>query len=210
MSRETDNKQIKTNSWDAFASVWDTEPSVTAFDQQAKALLTELTTTLTDKDKDNCAPLSLLDFGCATGRIVMHMAPLYQTIAAVDLSQKMIDVVNEKKKITALLNKRIHTYAGDLLTDAPSNVPDVFEGPFNVIYSGSVLTFCADPRAVLENLYKRLAPKGLMIHAVWKLPEEGSIRDYTKGFSKSELCQELEAVGLKDVYIYKNDITVGD
>ena len=191
--------------WDGAADAWDEEPMVHEFGRKALAILLDEIPCLGSERSASTAP-ALLDFGCGTGIMAVHLADHCSSITAVDISNKMVAVLDKKiaKASPALDHLRI--WCGDFVNEPPSELRGML---YDVIFSGSVLTFCPDPGSVLRSLVKVLKPGGWMAHCVFALGESEACGDYSKGFSETELVQELSTIGLHDVSA-KHKVCVGE
>lgn len=203
-------------SWDKYADEWDGMAGAESFWGQDTA-----------KEIDSLLPggpaglggKSILEFGCGTGVIGLGLVQRAAKEGAVckvtlaDIAPKMVE--NAKKKAGELpkeIQERVNTVAGDVLEEG-----GLAPGPYDVVMSGSVLTFLPDARDGLHKLRKRMNAGGQMIHFVWRRPEDKQRREdkhhFWDGFTVEELkaaMEEEEAGGLEKVEVREFKFRMGE
>jgi tRNA (cmo5U34)-methyltransferase len=164
--------------FDKAAATWDEKP-----------LRLQLATAIAAAMKGAVQPnrqMSALEIGCGTGLVTTGLAPLLQSILAIDTSDGMLTVLNEKISTLGLAN--ITTKRFDLIADFTK----LAGTPFDLIYSSMVFHHIKHIDAVLGNCRELLAPGGLL--CVADLDEEdGSFHDDMqgvehKGFNQKRLA----------------------
>ena len=146
-----------TDTWNKHADGWDDNPDVKLYADQAFASLVSTT----DIRGPGWASKRVLDFGCGTGLLAQKVAPHVCELIAVDTSEKLIAVL-ENKHIPNVI--AVH---GDILaTDHRCDV-DLKLG-FDLIYASSVCGFLADYEGAVLALGRLLRPGGRFIQWDWR------------------------------------------
>lgn len=123
-------------------------------------------------DKTNSENWSVLDFGCGTGLLSDRLRSKVKNIVAMDVSSKMIDVLDEKILGQEWTNTQaINCVLADLVKSSP-NVRESVEahyGSMDLIVASSVLSFIPpkDVAPTMETLGKFLKPGGRLVHSDW-------------------------------------------
>lgn len=146
----------------------------------------------------NALPLSsdmdAMDFGCGTGLLTLELQPFVRSIAGIDTSTGMLDVLREKVKALELPNVR--PYLLDLSTDVS------FAGSFHLIVSAMTLHHIQDLPSLLARFHSLLAPGGLL--ALADLNQDGgTFHDNSEGvwhngFDPEALCETVRSAGFSD------------
>ncbi len=179
------------NSPDKFnreAKAWDNNPGRKALAEAvAKAII------VTAKP-DNT--MHALEIGCGTGLVTMEIAPLVNSISAIDTSTQMLAVLEEKISRSGITN--VKTTCTDLLSPSGSSAG---EKDFALIYSSMTLHHIDDTRGFLNRLSTLLSPGGMIALADLDL-EEGFFHDdpiekVHHGFERKELTAMLESAGVQ-------------
>jgi ubiquinone/menaquinone biosynthesis C-methylase UbiE len=129
-------------------------------------------------------------------------------IAAVEISPGMITVAREHVEREGLTD-RIAFVEGD------ANDTDLLEqlGRFDLVYSTYTLHHWNHPEAVIKNLLRAVAPRGiLLIHDLkrvcwlyWIPSQEGFITSIRAAYTPAEMCDLFTSVGV-DRYEIKNGL----
>lgn len=99
--------------------------------------------------------MRILEFGCGTGTTAIHHAPFVQSIDAIDISEKMLEIGGNKAKAAGVDNIRFTR--GTLAEfNASSESLDGVLG-LNVIH------LMAERKAVLEEVARILKPGGIFV-----------------------------------------------
>ena len=138
----------------------------------------------------------ILDFGAGTGLILFHFAGKNNTLIGADSSAGMINVLNEKAKITGIDVQAVQT-------DSINDVADF--GPFDIIVSGMLLHHMDDPAGFIADSYQAAAD-GACFFAADLCKEDGSFHQDGNegvkhfGFSEPEIFKMLEDAGYEDTF----------
>jgi 2-polyprenyl-3-methyl-5-hydroxy-6-metoxy-1,4-benzoquinol methylase len=152
------------NEWDEYANQWDGDERVIRYSQQAYQSLTQAI---------NCDGLTILDFGCGTGRLTELLHPHAKRIVAIDSSAKMIGVLAAKN-----LPK-----AEPRAIDLNSSNSQPMHNRFDLIVASSVCAFLPDYHSSLALFKQLLKPQGYFVQWDW-LKEAG---ESTPGFTMEEI-----------------------
>ena len=172
-------------SWDDYAEGWDENPGVA---QYSKLAFESLQRTLPIEG------LRVLDFGCGTGQLTEKLSPLAKTVIAIDLSEKMVDMLKQKKNNLKLDN--VIAVAGDILEEDVLGL-ESFQTPFDLIVASSVCAFLPEFEETLKRLKTLLSTNGVFIQWDWERPED---QDGT-GFTVQELSTAYQNLGLHVRYV---------
>jgi ubiquinone/menaquinone biosynthesis C-methylase UbiE len=177
----------KKRDFDKEAASWDTHPlRVRMANEVAKALV------------DNVAlnpDMDVLDFGCGTGLLTLHLPARVKSVTAVDSSPGMLDVLKGKIADGQIRNVRaVHL---DL------DKGEVLTGHYHLVVSCMTLHHIKETRPLLEQFFKITAPSGYLCIADLDL-DHGQFHDtndgvFHFGFDRSLLRQALIATGFNDV-----------
>lgn len=172
--------------FDEAAKTWDKNDLVTQLSENiGHTLLKEVSFT---------PDMKLMDFGAGTGLLTAHVAPRVTSVAAVDLSQGMLDQL----KMKANLNDNVLTYCQNILHDSLGS-------DFDAIVSAMALHHVEDTDEILNVFYRHLKPTGFI--AIADLDsEDGSFHDqenmqgvFHLGFNREILQKKLLNIGFKSV-----------
>jgi len=97
----------------------------------------------------------VLDFACATGEISLNIAPHVRQVHGIDLSEKMIELANEKARERQIDNvsfRRIDVFDQRLANQS-----------FSVILAFNIFHLLDDPHKILHRLRDLLAAGGVLI-----------------------------------------------
>ncbi len=170
------------DSWGELASTWDVRDDVIAYADRAHASLIERTGALLGSPG-----LRVLDFGAGSGLLTERMAPQCAAIVAVDISRRMLDVLDGKGLAG------VESLCVDLCT-TPRPAEPALQRPFDLIVASSVFAFVDDFPATLRILSGLLVPGGRLVQWDWELPEGAAPTD--TGFCQSALREAYEGAGL--------------
>lgn len=166
-----------TDSWDDYASGWDENQDVREYRDHALASLLNVA---------HIENKRILDFGCGTGLLTESLAPSAKQIVALDSSEAMIEVLQQKSLdnvscLTLLLEQQHLT-----------SVPELAE-PFDLIIASSVCGFLPDYPATLALLSVLLKADGLFVQWDWQ-GEEGKV---DSGFTAEQIETAFTSANLK-------------
>lgn len=169
------------DSWDDYAEEWDTNSDAIAYSERVfESLLNEV----------DIEGLNIFDFGCGTGLLTERMSPLANRIVALDLSGKMIDVL-ESKNLPNVVS------ISEPLTSQVIGNNSAFIDKFNVIVASSVFSFLSEYVSTLKLLKSLLVPDGLLLQWDWLSPGE----DSEFGLSETDVNESLTEAGFYQVSI---------
>ena len=179
MSEELERKNIdKTKiDWNEHAAYWDNWDEARDYTKQTFGLLTE---------KINLDNLNILDFGSGTGILTEYMAKSEKQVVAVDTSEKMIEVLSNKK-----LNNVV-TIVGQLSKETIST-HSILKDKFDLIVASSVCAFLPNYEEVLTIIKSLLKPNGIFVQ--WDWLQKDAEPDF--GFTEDMIRESYKFVGLK-------------
>lgn len=164
------------DSWDDYADGWDENQDVVVYAEKAFSALTE------QVDINN---LSILDFGCGTGLLTAKMAQNAKSVHAIDTSNKMIEVLN---------NKAIDNISTQVVEVSESWLKENNHllDTFDLITASSVFAFVDDYHQTLLLLKQLLKPDGKIVQWDWQKsqqePEFGfNQQDIKDGFTQANI-----------------------
>ncbi|KAL2870603.1 class I SAM-dependent DNA methyltransferase [Aspergillus lucknowensis] len=207
------------------AADWDKNPSVQegarlAFD----ALKPTIQSLSEQKQKSTGRGLNVLEVGCGTGLLTLRVAPLVESIVALDPAHGMIDALKAKIKNSGTSDDSGGPREGNvvpicqLLTDPEDSLlpPDNMNDPagrrrkFDLILSHLVMHHVPDLRPFLETLLGSLTPGGRVFLTDFEDfgPEAIKFHPPTKlagverhGIPRSWIEDLLKEVGFQDVKV---------
>ena len=97
----------------------------------------------------------VFDFGCGTGLVTNEIAGSVQSIFAVDLSEKMLDIARQKAAQSAIQNVSFQTCEFDHF--------EAGAAPYDVVCAFNVLYFIRDLETLLARFHAMLKPGGLFL-----------------------------------------------
>jgi 2-polyprenyl-3-methyl-5-hydroxy-6-metoxy-1,4-benzoquinol methylase len=181
-----ENKTAKDH-FNQAAGTWDEKPQRVAM---AGAVAEEIVNQVTLSKT-----MTAMEFGCGTGLISMALAPMIKQVLAVDMSENMLTVFNEKIKQNNIDN--ISTRQLDLSKD------ELPEERFDLIYSGMALHHVKDVDALLGMFLQLLNPGGMVALADLDIEDggfHGDIPDvFHLGFDRQTLAEKFEQKGFTAV-----------
>lgn len=179
-----------TESWDQYAAGWDTNEAVILFAEKAFKKLTEVV---------NPVGLDVLDFGCGTGLLTEKMGPVANRILALDPSEKMIEVLKNKR----LLN--VDTLSIELTQEA-IKTNDFLQSKFDLIVASSVCAFVPDYESTLQLLKSLLKSKGIFVQWDWQKTESETDFGFTEAMIETAfLNADLAVLSISEAFSFTND-----
>jgi peptidoglycan/xylan/chitin deacetylase (PgdA/CDA1 family)/ubiquinone/menaquinone biosynthesis C-methylase UbiE len=100
---------------------------------------------------------SVLEIGAGTGRFTLTMAKSVRRVMAVDISERMLNVLDQKAKNAGIEN--ITTRQGDMAAFSA-------EEPFDLICAFSCLEYVVDLESLLRSLHLFLKPDGTLYFTI--------------------------------------------
>ena len=179
MSKEIERKNIDGNKidWDEHAEYWDTFPDGKLYTKNTFGLLSKCI---------DLSSLTILDFGSGTGLLTEKMSAKAKQIVAVDTSEKMIEVLSNKKL------KNVVTIVGELSREA-INANPIMKDKFDLIVASSVCAFLPNYEEVLTIIKSLLKPKGIFVQWDWLRTE----KDPDFGFTEDMIREHYSFAGLE-------------
>ena len=168
-------------SWDDYAEEWDSNGDVISYSDKAFSTLCEVV---------NPEGLLILDFGCGTGLLTERMAVTADRIVAVDPSEKMISVLENKQL------SNVDTLVA-VLSDETIKTYDLFKSKYDLIVASSVCSFLPDYEGTIRLLKTLLKPNGVFIQWDWLKSDE----DNDSGFNKERIESAYQTTGLEKLSI---------
>lgn len=176
------------NSFDKKAADWDKKKRRTALAEDVSGAIKALI--------GDSRQLDAMEYGCGTGLVGLMLAPQLQSLLAVDTSDGMLEMLQQKineQNIANVSTKNFNLLTGDLGQE------------FDLIFSAMTLHHVENSTLLLEKFCKLLKPGGLI--AVADLDEEdgsfhksdGSDHHHHNGFKRDELQNIVEKNGLSNV-----------
>jgi len=179
--------RVTKRDFDQDAASWDNNPGrVKLAKDIAKAIAEEV----------NLTPsMDVLDFGCGTGLLTLHLQPFVRTITAADSSRGMLDTLKAKIKDRNLTN--VKTIFLDIGKDG------ILEGSFHLIASSMTFHHIKDIRPVLNQFYSILLPAGKICIADLDI-DDGQFHEnndgvFHFGFDRKSLSNILKETGFRDI-----------
>ncbi|WP_052598073.1 bifunctional 2-polyprenyl-6-hydroxyphenol methylase/3-demethylubiquinol 3-O-methyltransferase UbiG [Aureispira sp. CCB-QB1] len=109
---------------------------------------------------------TVLDFGCGSGLISIELAKAAQDIVAIDTSEKMIKIAQDKSNN---IPQKISFLYTDLFDQRFKN------NSFDIILAFNVLHYVPDTKKTLKKIYTLLKPNGIFISSTACLGEKRSL-----------------------------------
>ena len=164
------------NEWDKHADGWNSNSDVIEYSDKAFQSLCE---TLDIRN------LRVLDFGCGTGLLTEKIASLVKEVVALDTSEKMLSVLNNKKlSNVTTISKEL---SEDLLKEN-----SLFAQKFDLVVASSVCAFLPDFEKTLVLIQSLLKTDGVFIQWDWLSTDE----DGDFGLSHESVEQAYDKAGL--------------
>jgi 2-polyprenyl-3-methyl-5-hydroxy-6-metoxy-1,4-benzoquinol methylase len=165
-------------SWDEYAAEWDSNDSVIAYADNAYLAL---------KDTVELEGSRIFDFGCGTGLLTERLSSTASLVVALDPSQKMIPVLENKRL------KNVATIASELDQNL-INDSSLLSPKFDLVVASSALAFVPDYAKALKLLKQLLNKGGCLVQWDW-LKEEG---DEGYGFTEKQVKSALTEAGFAE------------
>ena len=187
--------------FDKLAVSWDDEPR--------RVKLAGDLSGATMREVELARDMDLLDFGCGTGLISLHLQPHVRSIRGVDTSSGMLEVFQGK------LNERGITNVSLMLLDPTKETK--IDGRYHLVVSGMTMHHIPDLKTLFREFHRILLPGGQV--CVADLDEEdGSFHsDKTGvvhfGFDRPKMASMLASAGFTEIRditaarVVKNDET---
>mgnify|MGYP000282293096 CR=1 FL=1 len=168
-------------SWDEYASDWDANKDAQAYAENAFVTL---------RDIVNFKGLNILDFGCGTGLLTEKLSPIANHVVALDSSQKMIDVLNDKNLINV-------STLSDFLSKESIAANQILHDKFDLIVASSVCSFLPNYEDTLMLLKSLLTKNGIFVQWDWLAQEEVA----GPGLTNDRVRTALDSTGFNTINI---------
>ncbi|MFA4860743.1 class I SAM-dependent methyltransferase [Methanoregula sp.] len=146
------------------AKTWDENPDRVKLAADVAAAIT---------DTIPLAPtMDVLDFGCGTGLLTLHIQPHVRSITGIDSSEGMLAILNEKIDYNKLQNVK----SRHIDLDRGDHIP----GRYHLIVSSMTLHHVKDIPQLLAHFFEALLPGGLIAIADLD-PDGGKFHDDNTG-----------------------------
>lgn len=184
-----------TKFWNSVAEKYAAQPvrDVAAFDRKKAFSRKHLT-----------REAKVFEIGCGTGSLALSMAIHAGEIHAMDVSEAMIRIANEKKRAQGADNVTFHT---GTIEAAPFE-----DGTFDAVWAYSILHLIEDRRGALQRCHALLRPGGVLISSnvclieswVPYRPMIAVMRWLGRApkvhfYDRATIVRELEETGFEDV-----------
>ena len=173
--------------FDREAASWDQDPGRLRLARDVAGAIREEARLSLDMD--------VMDFGCGTGLLSLHLQPFVRSVTGVDGSQGMLDVFGAKVRKLCLSNvrlRRLDLEGGDAL-----------EGSYDLIVSSMTMHHIRDVRPLLGRLYRVTSPGGCLCIADLD-PDDGQFHGghndgvFHAGFDRQWMRDAFLAAGFVD------------
>lgn len=146
--------------------------------------------------------MDVLDFGCGTGLLSLHILPLVNSVTGADSSAGMLEVL--RSKIISQNLSHINTLLINI--DKGESLP----GSYDVITSSMTMHHIKDPAPLLKQFYEKIKPGGYLCIADLD-PDEGKFHEsnagvFHKGFSRDEMKRLFSMAGFSEM----TDVTAAE
>jgi ubiquinone/menaquinone biosynthesis C-methylase UbiE len=174
-------------SFDNYAKTWDTDKRI----DRARVIANEISNSIVINEN-----YSAMEFGCGTGLVSFNLYEKFKSIALIDSSKEMINILHSKIEKCQVTN--MIPYHLDITNKNPLDMK------FDVIYTSMVLHHIQDTKAIIKRLHELLNKDGYL--CIVDLDEEdGSFHknhpefDGHNGFNQDDLKNTLSNCGFKDI-----------
>jgi 2-polyprenyl-3-methyl-5-hydroxy-6-metoxy-1,4-benzoquinol methylase len=173
--------------FDKEAASWDQEAGrVKLANDVAEAISDEISLTPT---------IDVLDFGCGTGLLTLHLQPFVRSITGVDNSQGMLDILRAKIQTRNLSN--VTSQYKDL------DKGDILEGRYHLVVSSMTMHHIREISSLINQFSQVLAPQGSLCIADLD-PDDGRFHGNNEGvfhlgFDRSVLRRAFMDAGFDDI-----------
>ena len=174
---------MSTERFDKAAAEWDEKPRRVQLAEKISAAIGKLPLS---KEMD------AMEYGCGTGLVGLPLAPALHRLTAIDTSQGMLDVVQEKINVQGLTN--VQPLCRDLLAEE-------YTGKHDLIFCSMTLHHIKDAEGLLRRFTELLNPGGYLALADL-VQEDGSFHGPSAegirhhGFNPETLIDFLATLGM--------------
>lgn len=173
--------------FDGMSTTWDDEP-------RRLKLAGDIAKTIKDHLPLNRS-ITLLDYGCGTGLVSLHLSDSVKSITGLDSSKGMLDTFRKKIESAGITSIKLKQIPDDGIAE--------ISGSYDLIVSTMTLHHIPDPTSLINNLTTHLAPGGHLCIADLDR-EDGSFHDSQVGimhfgFDRAVIKQWMTGAGLVDI-----------
>ncbi len=181
------DRNAEKKDFDKEAGVWDEKPRRTK-------LAHDIASTLT-KEIDLTPEMDIMDFGCGTGLLTLHLHQQVHSVTGVDSSQGMLDQLQTKireQNLTNITTRHLDLDKGDVLT-----------GTYHLVVSSMTFHHVQHIRPLLDQFYAVTAPSGIVCVADLD-SDDGQFHSDNKGvfhfgFDREKMRRAFLESGFTDV-----------
>ncbi|MBO9433710.1 methyltransferase domain-containing protein [Ruegeria sp. R13_0] len=183
-----------TDDWNDYADGWDDNSDVRRY---ASCAFTTLDEHLDIRGK-NWRSKRVLDFGCGTGLLAEKIAPHVEEVVAVDTSENMIAVLQEKQL------QNVRAVHGDILA---GGVPELENGfsEFDLICASSVCAFLPDYNGAVAVLAGLLNKGGHFVQWDWQASDDDGFGLTLKQMKAALEAARLGSIRAERIFEFKSD-----
>lgn len=197
----------KAKFWDGTAEKYSKQPIA---NQKAYEIKLDLTREYFTPDSQ------VLEFGCGTGSTAILHAPFVKHIDAIDVSQEMIRIANDKLEPAGVQNVTFRVADMDRFQATPES--------YDAVLGLNILHLLDDRMAAMREVYKALKPGGHFISSTACLREKllftlidplfplmHALGQWPKVYrlSASRIQRDMEQIGFKTVHYWQPDNGIG-
>lgn len=182
---------MKANRFDTAAQTWDVNPITQNLSQ---AINVELDSQIVFSDK-----MQVLDYGAGTGLMLFHIQPKVKHLTAIDTSEGMRDIINQKISAKGISN--ISVMNRDISKEL---LP---ENTYDVIVSSMTLHHIKDTQDFFDKMFVAALEEGGKVAIVDLVTEDGSFHRepdesiHHLGFDPNEIARIMREAGFIDVSV---------
>jgi len=139
--------------------------------------------------------MEVMDFGAGTGLLTSHIIPFVKSVAAVDISQSMLEQLVSKPEF----NNKVTAYCQNIMHQA-------LDKEFDLIISAMAMHHVEDTTSLLKTFFQHLKPGGQIALADLDA-EDGSFHPkdtqgvFHLGFDRKAFSLLLQDAGFEDIQI---------
>ncbi len=140
--------------------------------------------------------MNVMDFGCGTGLLSLHILPLVKSVTGIDSSTGMLEVLNSKieiQKLSGIKTIYIDIDKGDRLA-----------GEYDLITCSMTMHHIKDPSSLIEQFYDIVRPGGYLCIADLD-PDSGLFHEkndgvFHFGFSRDDVKKHMKNAGFSETF----------
>jgi ubiquinone/menaquinone biosynthesis C-methylase UbiE len=140
---------------------------------------------------------SVLDYACGTGSMTIDIARHVETMDAMDISPRMLEVVKERAQHNNIENIQ---FTQGTLSDAPYD-----DESFDAVLAFNILHLLEDPQLAVHKVNRLLKPGGFFISATACLGESRLMGVFLSLMSKTGLVPYVKRVNQTTLEVIMTD-----